>query len=259
VPPEPIDDPRDPRLRDFLHLRDTVLRSSFEAEHGLFLAEGTATIRRALDAGYVPRAILGTEGTVAPFTEVAAPVYVVDEDVLLGTTGFDVHRGALASFARRDLVPVEEVLRDAHRVVVCEDLVDTTNLGLILRSVAALGWDAALLTPRCADPLYRRAVKTSMGAVFSLPWTRIHHRDGPAVLHRAGFALVALTPDGEADLETFTPSERLALVLGSEGPGVSTRWRDAADHRVAIAMHEGIDSLNVAAAAAIALHALRRG
>jgi tRNA G18 (ribose-2'-O)-methylase SpoU len=256
-PVEHLDDPSDPRLRDFLHLRDTRLRTSLEAEHGLFIAEGATTIQRALDAGFEPRAFLGTAEKVERFAHAEVPVLVVTEDVLHGTAGYDVHRGALASFARRALPEPHDVIRDARRVVVCEDLVDTTNLGLVLRSVAALGWDAALLTPRCADPLYRRAVKTSMGVVFTLPWTRIHHRDGPGLLGDAGFSVAALTPDGETDLETFAPPERLALVLGAEGPGVSSRWRDAADHRLRIPMREGVDSLNVAAAAAIALHALR--
>ena len=251
-----VDDPTDPRLRDFLHLRDTRLRTSFEAEHGLFIAEGATTIGRALAAGFEPRAFLGTADAVDGFQRSGVPVFVVTEEILRRTAGYPVHRGALASFARRPLADPREMIAGTRRLVVCEDLVDTTNLGLILRSVAALGWDAALLTPRCADPLYRRAVKTSMGVVFTLPWTRIHHRDGPALLRDAGFALVALTPGGEADLTAFDPPERLALVLGSEGPGVSARWRDAADHRVRISMRAGVDTLNVAAAAAIALHAL---
>jgi tRNA G18 (ribose-2'-O)-methylase SpoU len=249
-----IDDPTDERLRDFLHLRDTDLRTSLEAAEGIFIAEGATTIERALAAGYRPRAFLGTPTRVADFE--GAPVYEVDEQVLEATAGFRVHRGALASFDRRPPPEVADLLRDARRVVVCEDLVDTTNLGLIMRSTAALGWDAVLLTPRCADPLYRRAVKTSMGVVFTLPWTRIPHREGPSVLHDAGFTLAALTPGGDTDVRDVTPADRLALVLGSEGPGVSARWREAADLRIRIAMREGVDSLNVAAAAAIALHAL---
>ena len=256
-PAERIDDPDDPRLRDFLHLRDTRLRTSLEAEHGLFVAEGETTIRRALAGGFEPRAVLGTEQRIDALADVDAPAFVATEEVLRAATGFDVHRGALASFVRRSLPSVDDVLDGARRVVVLEDLVDTTNLGLIMRSMAGLGWDAALLTPRSADPLYRRAVKTSMGAVFTVPWTRVDHRDGPTALRDAGFSLVALTPDGETDLDAFDPPARIALVLGSEGPGVSARWREAVDHRVAIRMHRDVDSLNVAAAAAIALHALR--
>jgi tRNA G18 (ribose-2'-O)-methylase SpoU len=256
-PAERVADPDDPRLRDFLHLRDTRLRTSFEAEHGLFLAEGETTIRRALAAGYEPRAVLGTEAKIAALGEVGAPAYICEVETLRAATGYDVHRGALASFARLALPPVPTIRGTARRVVVLEDLVDTTNLGLIFRSTAALGWDAALLTPRSADPLYRRAVKTSMGAVFTLPWTRIDHREGPGILRDAGFAIAVLSPDGDVELAGFAAPERLALVMGSEGPGVSTRWREAADHRVRIAMQAGVDSLNVAAAAAIALHALR--
>jgi tRNA G18 (ribose-2'-O)-methylase SpoU len=252
----PIDDPADPRLRDFLHLRDTQLRSSLEAAEGLFVAEGDATIRRALAGGYAPRAFLATPERAPAYAGLGAPVYAVDALALEVTAGYPVHRGALASFDRRPLVAAADLLAAARRVVVLEDLVDTTNLGLILRSVSALGWDGALLTPRCADPLYRRAVKTSMGAVFALPWTRLHHREGPAVLHDAGFSIAALTPGGETELGAYVAPPRLALVLGSEGPGISARWRDAADARLRIAMRDGVDSLNVAAAAAIALHVL---
>ncbi|HYJ60768.1 MAG TPA: RNA methyltransferase [Actinomycetota bacterium] len=253
---ERIEDPSDPRLRDFLHLRDTDLRTSLEAAEGIFIAEGATTIQRALVAGYRPRAFVGTPDRVAAFDGADAPSFEVDEEVLATTAGFRVHRGALASFDRRPLPAVADLLAGARRVVVLDDLVDTTNLGLILRSVAALGWDAALLTPRCADPLYRRAVKTSMGVVFTLPWTRIPHRDGPAMVRDAGFTLAALTPDGDIEVREAVVPERLALVLGSEGPGVSARWRDTADLRIRIAMRDGVDSLNVAAAAAIALHTL---
>ena len=253
---ERIDDPADPRLRDFLHLRDTDLRTSLEAEEGIFIAEGATTIDRALAAGYRPRAFLGTADRVHPYAEVGAPVYEVDEGVLEASAGYPVHRGALASFDRRSLPDPSDLLRHARRVVVIEDLVDTTNLGLILRSTAALGWDAALITERCADPLYRRAIKTSMGAVFSLPWTRITYRTGPDDVRDAGFTIGVLTPDGDADVRDVTCPERFALVLGSEGPGVTRRWRDAADLSIRITMRDGVDSLNVAAAAAIALHAL---
>jgi tRNA G18 (ribose-2'-O)-methylase SpoU len=253
---ERIDDPDDQRLRDFLHLRDTDLRTSLEASAGIFIAEGATTIDRALAAGYRPRAFLGTAARVGPYASMGAPVFEVDEAVLRASAGYPVHRGALASFERRPLPDPAELLRDARRVVVIEDLVDTTNLGLILRSTAALGWDAALITERCADPLYRRAVKTSMGVVFSLPWTRITFRTGPDVVRDAGFTIGVLTPDGDVDVRAIERPERFALVLGTEGPGVSRRWRDAADLTIRIAMREGVDSLNVAAAAAIALHAL---
>lgn len=258
---ERIADPADPRLRDFLQLRDADLRRTKEAEEGLFVAEGRMTIERALAAGFAPRAVVCTERWVAAFDAIRAPVFVVPDDVLAATAGYPVHRGALASFDRRPLPDAADLVRDTRRVVVCEDLVDATNLGLLLRSVAALGWEAALLTPRCADPLYRRAVKTSMGAVFSLPWTRIAWWDGVALLRNLGFTVAALTPSPDAvaleDVPRDTP--RLALAFGSEGPGLSRRWLDEADLRVRIPMADAVDSLNVAAAAAIALHALGPG
>jgi tRNA G18 (ribose-2'-O)-methylase SpoU len=253
---ERVDDPADPRLRDFLSLRDTQMRAALEPAEGFFLGEGELTIRRALAAGYEPRALLLTERWRAPLDDVDATAYLVDDAVLERTTGYLVHRGALASFARRPLPDVEDVLRGASRVVVLEDLVDHTNVGAIFRSAAGLGWDAVLLTPRCGDPLYRRATRTSMGGVFTVPWTRINHRDGVSTLRRAGFAVAALTPDGEVELGAFAAPARLALVLGAEGPGVSERWRTGADVRVRIPMAAGVDSLNVSNAAAIALYEL---
>lgn len=257
---ERLTEPGDPRLRDFTDLRDVQLRSAREPAEGLFLAEGDATIRRALAAGYVPRAGLGSERFASALAELIgeAPVYVVEDQVLERTTGFPVHRGALASFERRPLPEPAAVLAGADRVLVLEDLSDHTNLGAVFRSAAALGWDALLLTPRCADPLYRRAVRTSMGAVFSIPWTRIDHRQGPEALRAAGFMLVALTPVGEADLGDLSAEGRLALALGAEGPGLTKGWLAAADVRVRIPMREGIDSLNVAATAAIACYSLGR-
>ena len=260
---ERIADPRDPRLRDFTELRDVQLRSRREPEEGLFLAEGEATIRRAVEAGYVPRAILLTERWLPTLDDLlratGSVVLVVEDAVLEATTGFPVHRGALASMDRRELPALADVLDGAARIVVLEDLNDHTNLGAVFRSAAALGVDGVLLTPRCGDPLYRRAVRTSMGAVFSVPWTRVPWFEGPELLREAGFELVALTPAPEAvRLGAVDPAEhpRLALALGSEGHGLSQRWLDAADLRLRIPMREGIDSLNVAAAAAVACYAL---
>jgi tRNA G18 (ribose-2'-O)-methylase SpoU len=259
--PERVADPRDPRLRDFTDLRDTQLRTAKEAAEGLFLAEGDTTIRRALAAGYRPRALLATDRWAGRYADLDAPVYVGDDDVVHGVTGFAVHRGALASFDRKPLPEAGDLLGEATRIVVVEDLVDPTNVGLIFRSVAALGWDGVLLTPRCADPLFRRAVKTSMGAVFAVPWTRVPWFEGAALLRAAGFTLAALTPSAEAVPLDEVPREtpRLALAVGTEGPGLSRRWLDTADLLVRIPMAEGVDSLNVAAAAAIALYALRPG
>jgi tRNA G18 (ribose-2'-O)-methylase SpoU len=258
---ERVEEPDDPRLRDFVRLRDVQLRSKLEPEAGLFLAEGHATIRRAIAAGYTLRAAVGSERDLAALDDVLgaldAPVYELEPETLSGTAGFPVHRGALASFARKPLPSAEELIADARRVVVLEDLNDHTNVGAMFRSAAALGWRPVLLTPRSADPLYRRAVRTSMGAVFSVPWTRIDWTRGAGVIRGAGITLAALTPaEGAVAIEAFDAPERVALVLGSEGAGVSPRWLAAADVRVRIPMHAGIDSLNVAAAAAIALYAL---
>ncbi len=258
---ERIDDPTDPRLRDFTELRDVELRTAREADEGLFIAEGEKTIRRALDAGYEPRAFLLTEAWLTSVEPLAgdAAVYVVPDDVLDATTGYPVHRGALASFHRRPLPALDDVLAGARRVAVLEDIQDHTNLGAIFRSAAALGVDAVLLTPRAADPLYRRAIRTSMGAVFSIPWTRVPWFEGPDLLRDAGLTLLALTPDPAArDLREVDAAtiERAALAIGNEGEGLSERWLRAADLRVRIPMREGIDSLNAAAAAAVAFYAL---
>jgi tRNA G18 (ribose-2'-O)-methylase SpoU len=259
MPAERVADPADPRLRDFTELRDVELRTAREADEGLFIAEGEKTIRRAVASGYHPRAFLLTAGWLRSVADVAgdAPVYEVPDDVLDATTGYPVHRGALASFHRRPLPSLEEVLAGARRVAVLEDLSDHTNLGAIFRSAAALGVDAVVLTPRAADPLYRRAIRTSMGAVFSIPWTRVPWFEGPDLLREAGLTLLALTPGPDAvDLRRLEAPERAALAIGNEGDGLSDRWLRAADVRVRIPMREGIDSLNAAAAAAVAFYAL---
>jgi tRNA G18 (ribose-2'-O)-methylase SpoU len=254
---ERVADRDDPRLREFLDLRDTQMRSAREPAEGFFLAEGEATIRRAWVTGYEPRAVLTTDRWAEAFADLDVVAFVVEDAVLAETTGFPVHRGALATFTRRPLPSVDEVLRDARRVVVCEDLVDHTNIGAIFRTAAGLGWDAVLVTPRCGDPLYRRSVRTSMGAVFAVPWTRLDHRTGLDVLAAAGFARVALTPRPDAKpIDEVTITDRLALLVGTEGPGLSDGWLALADVDARIPMHAGVDSLNVATATAIALYAL---
>ena len=260
-PIERISDLEDQRLRDFVALRDVELRTRVEEIEGLFIAEGERTIRRAVAAGYEVRAVLLTERWLPALEDVLGEtdVLVVEDHVLTATTGFPVHRGALASMNRRPLRPLDEVLAGAGRVAVLEDLSDHTNLGAVFRSAAALGVEAVVLTPRAADPLYRRAVRTSMGAVFAVPWTRIPWFEGPDLLHEAGLELLALTPAEDAvDLRDVSAAAhpRLALAIGSEGEGLSERWLGAADLRVRIAMQGGIDSLNATAAAAVAFHAL---
>jgi len=195
----PVDDPADVRLRDYLDLTDVELRRRREPAEGLFMAEGEKVIRRALAAGYRMRSLLLEDKWLASLPDVIAdfdgPVYVAERPVLARLTGYDVHRGALAAMDRRPLPSVAEVLATARRLVVLEDVNDHANIGAIFRSAAGLGMDAVLVTPRCADPLYRRSVKVSMGAVFSVPWTRL--RSWPediALLREAGLTVLALTP-----------------------------------------------------------------
>ena len=259
-----IDDPEDPRLSEYRDLRDVQLRRSLEAEHGLFLAEGEKVVRRAVRAGYGVRSFLlaprWLDGLSDVMSTTDAPCYVLAEELAEQVTGFHVHRGALASLSRTPLISVEELLEGARTIVVCEDIVDHTNVGAIFRSAAALGVDGVLLAPRCADPLYRRAVKVGMGAVFTLPWTRLPEwYDAMLMLRDHGFTTVALTlAEHAVPLEDAVAGvDRLALVLGSEGHGLSERWETSAEHRSVIGMRAGIDSLNVAAAAAVACYIAR--
>ncbi|SDR96953.1 tRNA G18 (ribose-2'-O)-methylase SpoU [Nocardioides scoriae] len=260
-----VDDAADPRLGDYRDLRDVQLRQSLEAEHGLFLAEGEKVVRRAVEGGYAPRSFLMAprwlDGLADVLATTDAPCFVVSEQLAEEVTGFHVHRGALASLHRRPLPPVDEVLAGARTVVVLEDIVDHTNVGAVLRSAAALGVDAVLLAPRCADPLYRRAVKVAMGAVFAVPWTRLPDwYDALPRLSETGFTTVALTlSDDAVELEAAVAGlDRVALVLGSEGHGLSPRWEQAADRRAVVPMRAGVDSLNVAAAAAVACYVTAR-
>ena len=260
-----VDDPADPRLADYRDLRDVELRKHLEAENGLFLAEGEKVVRRAVEAGRQPRSFLMAprwlDGLADVLDRSDAPCYVVREVLAEQVTGFHVHRGALASLERAPLPSVTGVVASARTVVVLEDVVDHTNIGAIFRSAAALGVDGVLLSPRCADPLYRRAVKVAMGAVFSMPWTRLPDwYDALPDLSRRGFTTVALTlaEDARALEEAVAGLDKVALVLGGEGHGLSARWETSADRRASIPMCAGIDSLNVAAATAVACYALQR-
>ena len=260
-----VTDPADPRLADYRDLRDVELRKNLEAEHGLFLAEGEKVVRRAVEAGFTPRSFLMAprwlDGLADVLASSDAPCFVLSEALAEEVTGFHVHRGALASLERRPLPGVETVLAGARSVLVLEDIIDHTNVGAILRSGAALGFDAALLAPRCADPLYRRAIKVGMGAVFTMPWTRLPDwYDALPSLSALGFTTVALTlaEDAVPVEEAVAGLEKVALVLGSEGHGLSPRWETAADRRAIIPMREGIDSLNVAAASAVACYVTAR-
>jgi tRNA G18 (ribose-2'-O)-methylase SpoU len=260
---EHVGDASDPRLADYVSLRDVELRTSLEAEHGLFLAEGEKVVRRAVEAGFPVRSFLMAPRWIDGLADVLrqaadAPCYVAPPDLIEAVTGFHVHRGALASLRRLPLPTVSDVLAGARRVVVLEDLVDHTNVGAVFRSAAAFGMDAVLLSPRCADPLYRRSVKVSMGAVFSVPYSRMTRwYDGLDEVRQAGFRLLALTPaPGAVGLDQITQPGRVAVLLGSEGDGLSRRWLGEADVQVTIRMRGGVDSLNVAAAAAVAFYVL---
>lgn len=260
-----VTDADDPRLGDYRDLRDVELRKHLEAEHGLFLAEGEKVVRRAVEAGYAPRSFLMAprwlDGLADVLGSTDAPCFVVSEPLAEQVTGFHVHRGALASLHRRPLPGLDAVLDGARTVLVLEDIVDHTNVGAILRSGAALDVDAVLLSPRCADPLYRRSVKVAMGAVFSMPWTRLDDwYDALPALSGRGFTTVAMTlaPDARPLDEAVAGLDRVALALGGEGHGLSPRWESSADRRAIIPMRAGIDSLNVAAATAVACYALQR-
>ncbi|WP_189930523.1 TrmH family RNA methyltransferase [Streptomyces sulfonofaciens] len=263
--PHTVDDPDDPRLRDYTDLTDVELRRTREPAEGLFIAEGEKVIRRALGAGYAMRSMLLSEKWFAAMRDIiegaGAPVYAVTPELAERVTGYHVHRGALASMERKPLPDARELLRTARRVAVMESVNDHTNVGAIFRSAAALGMDAVLLSPDCADPLYRRSVKVSMGAVFSVPYARVTAWPaGLEALGGAGFDLLALTPDeaavplGEAAARL---GPRVALMVGAEGTGLSRRALAAADLRVRIPMAHGVDSLNVGAAAAVAFYAVR--
>ncbi len=263
----PVTDASDPRLRDYVDLTDVVLRRVSEPADGLYLAESAKVIERALMAGHRPRSVLLQQkwlDELAPLLDpVDVPVYLAEPELLEQVTGFVMHRGALASMHRPPLPEVAELLRDARRVVVLEDIVDHTNVGAIFRAVAGLGADAVLVTPRCADPYYRRSVRVSMGTVLQIPWTRIDEWPrGAGQLREAGFRIAALALDQDAvDLAEFAqhPPDRVAILLGTEGDGLSRSALDAADTIVTIPMSRGVDSLNVAAASAVALWALRSG
>lgn len=272
-------------LADYTSLTDVALRRRLETERGLYMAESTKVIARAVEAGHAPRSFLMAERhyrQMRPLIAAAVgcggaddggdvPVFLAPEEVLESITGFHLHRGALAAMNRPALADVGALLasargsRGARRVAVLEDLVDHTNVGAAFRSAAALGIDAVLVTPRCADPLYRRSVRVSMGAVFQVPWTRIARWPAVDELHDAGFAVAALAlGEDSVSLDDFASSpactaagSKVAVVLGTEGDGLSRRALAAADEVVRIPMAGGVDSLNVAAAAAVAFWALR--
>lgn len=259
-----VTDPADPRLRDYVGLTDAELRQRREPAEGLFMAEGEKVVRRALATGCRPRSLLLAPRWLPRLADLLAgfdaPVYVAAEELLEQLTGYRVHRGPLAAMHRPTAPDPVELLATATRAVVLEDVVDHTNVGAIFRTAAAFGFDAVLLGPRCADPLYRRSLKVSMGAVLAVAWTRLPDWYGALdTVRAAGLHTVALTPRPDAvDLGDLALPERLALVLGGEGEGLSERWLAAADVRARIAIGSAVDSLNVAAAAAVACYQATR-
>jgi tRNA G18 (ribose-2'-O)-methylase SpoU len=244
----------DPRLDDYRELTAAGRRQRVEAERGIFVAEGVLAIRALLRSQYPVRSVLATSERAAVLGEVDAPVYVASLDTLRAVTGFDLHRGAVAIGERLPLPDPAEILTAARRVAVLEGINDHENLGSIFRSAAAFGIDAVLLDATCADPLYRRAVRVSLGHVLHVPFTCVAQATEVA---RHGYTVVALTPSDDAepiDALAADAPDRLALVLGAEGPGLRSATLHAAHRRVRIPMSESVDSLNVAVAAAIAFH-----
>ena len=267
-----ITDFADPRLDAYARLNEAQLRSRIEPEKGIFIAESPKVITRALDAGYEPVSILTERkhitgqaaGLLARLPQ--TPVFTADSALLEKLTGFALTRGVLCAMRRRPLPTVEELLAHARRVAVIESVVDATNVGAIFRSAAALGMDAVLVTPTCCDPLYRRAVRVSMGTVFQVPWTRIgaDHTQWPhpglEQLGALGFktAAMALRDDSVSiDDPDLLAEEKLAVILGTEGDGLADATIDGCDYTVRIPMAHGVDSLNVAAASAVAFWQLR--
>jgi len=261
-----------PELDAYARLTEAQLRNRLEPEKGIFIAESPKVIGTALDAGYVPVSLLMERRHIdGQGRDVIArcgdiPVYTADRAVLAELTGYELTRGVLCSMRRPAFPPVEEVVKSARRVAVLEGIVDTTNIGAIFRSAAALGIDAILTTPTCCDPYNRRAVRVSMGTVFQVPWTQIG--DTPAdwpgkgveLLRSLGFrtAAMALSDNSVSiDDETLMAEDKLAIVLGTEGDGLKPATIASCDYTVKIPMSHGVDSLNVAAASAVAFWQLR--
>jgi tRNA G18 (ribose-2'-O)-methylase SpoU len=256
-----VDDPADPRIAAFVGLRDRELRAIDKK----FVAESDILIDRAVLAGYRPLAVMIDATRTEPLPAALAddvPVFGASPELLRRITGLAVHRGSLGLFERRPEMSVTDALHGARRVVVLGGVMNPTNLGVIFRTAAAFGFDAILLDVDSTDPLYRRASRVSMGTVYGFPHATIPRLpEGLSVLRDAGFVTLALTPDDDAeslDDVTFARTDNVAIILGTEGPGLSKGAMAAADRRVRIPISSGVDSLNVSAAAAVALYALTR-
>ncbi len=261
-----------PELDVFARLTEAQLRNRLEPSKGVFIAESPKVITRALNAGYEPVSLLmerkHIEGDAAELLSRCpdVPVYTADRETLANLTGYELTRGVLCAMRRKPMPSVAELLASARRVAVLEGIVDHTNVGAIFRSAAALNMDAVLVTPTCCDPLYRRAVRVSMGTVFQVPWTRIGETPadwpgaGIELLHQLGFktAAMALSDNSVSiDDEALRAEEKLAIILGTEGDGLSSQTIADCDYTVKIPMSHEVDSLNVAAASAVAFWELR--
>ncbi|NLA36242.1 MAG: RNA methyltransferase [Actinobacteria bacterium] len=268
-----VSDPADERVAAFMGLRDRDLRlrarataRSEEPQEAVFVAEGDPVVARAVRAGYRLITLLADATRTQPFpdgvAEAAETVYGAGPAVLERITGLGVHRGCLGLFARRELPSVHEVIAPARRLLVMERVVNPINLGVIVRSAVGLGLDAMVLDEASVDPLYRRASRVAMGEVFDFPYARVDgFPEDLQILKDAGFVICALTPAPDAvaiDELSFDPDQKVALLLGSEGPGLTAATMAASDHRVVIPLSGRVDSLNVGAAAAIACYAITR-
>jgi tRNA G18 (ribose-2'-O)-methylase SpoU len=258
-----IDDATDPRLADYVALTDAELRRRVET--GLFIVEGELAIRRLLESRYPVRSLLVTpamHARLAPAVEgLQAPVYVAQRDVMAAVAGFDIHRGAVASATRLPLPEPGALTATGDRLALLEGINDHENLGALFRNAAAFGVGGVLLSPNCADPLYRRSVRVSLGHVLHVPFTVLSPwPDGIRELARTGWSTVALTPSDDSEPVTVLDGAagRVAIAVGAEGPGLTDAALEACDRRVHIPMAAGVDSVNVATAAAIAFHCLTR-
>ncbi len=268
-----IDSLGDCRLDAYARLTEAQLRNRLEPEKGIFIAESSKVIARALDAGYIPQSLLMEERWLEPTSEIvdrvapSVPIFVLPSPEIEKLTGFELTRGILAAFVRPEVRDPARLLENARRIAVLEGIVDHTNVGAIFRSAAALGVDALLVTPNCCDPLYRRAVRVSMGTVFQVPWARLGNPCASSesssieTLHDFGFTTAAFTLSDQAlclDDARLKASERLAMVFGAEGDGIAPKTIARCDYEVCIPMANGVDSLNVAAASAVAFWELCR-
>lgn len=256
-----------PELDPYARLTQNQLRNRLEPEKGIFIAESPKVIDRALDAGYKPVSLLmESKQITGPAAGILsrcgdAPVYTADREMLAELTGFELTRGVLCAFRRPAPRPVEELCKNARRVAVLEGIVDSTNVGAIFRSAAALNMDAVLINPSCCDPLCRRAVRVSMGTVFQVPWGQLGEtpadwpEKGMDILHSLGFKTAAMALSDRSvsiDDEQLAKEPKLAIVLGTEGDGLAAHTIASCDYTVRIPMSHGVDSLNVAAASAVA-------